>query len=110
MSGSVLLGWSGRGLPSLYSLPSCRSTPCTVKRVPAFRRPSKNLLLVSSPTLPFELLPPVQLRGLLKTPSGPRDPYCTQWDALALPPVETKIAPIPGVSGIQGVITTWWLL
>lgn len=65
------------------------------------------MLLVSSPTLPFELLLPMQLRGLLKMPSGPRDPYCTQWDALALPPVGTKIAPIPEVSGIRGAITTW---
>lgn len=107
MSGGVLLGWSGRGLPSLYSLPSCRSTPCTAKQVPAFRRPSKNLLLVSSPTLLSELPPPMQLQGLQKMPSGLLDPYCTRRDALARPPVGTEIAPIPGVSGPQGAITTW---
>lgn len=65
------------------------------------------MLLVSSPTLRFELLLPMQLRELLKMPSGPLDPCCTGWDALALSPVETKIAPIPEVSGIQGAITTW---
>ncbi|XP_060248675.1 secretory carrier-associated membrane protein 3 isoform X2 [Meriones unguiculatus] len=64
-----------------------RSTPCIAEQVPAFRRPSKNLQLVCSLTLQFELLPPVQLQGLLKMPSGPHDPY---WDALALPPWELR--------------------
>lgn len=66
------------------------------------------MLLVSFPTQQFELLLPMQLQELLKMPSGPLDPYCTRWDAPALPPVGAKIAPIPEeVSGIQGAITTW---
>lgn len=65
------------------------------------------MLLVSSPTLRFELLLPMQLPELLKMPSGPLDPCCTRWDALGLSPVGTKIVPIPEVSGIQGAITTW---
>lgn len=70
------------------SVPSFfRSTPYTAEQVPAFRRPSKNLPLVYSLTLQFELLLPVQLQGLLKMPSGPRDPY---WDALAVPPWELR--------------------
>lgn len=83
---------------------SCRSTPCTAEQVPAFRKPSKNLLPESSPTQQFELLPPMQPQGLLKMPSGSHNPH---WDVLTLPPVGTKIVPIPEVSGIQGDITTY---
>ncbi|XP_064449747.1 secretory carrier-associated membrane protein 3 isoform X3 [Mirounga angustirostris] len=51
-----------------------RSTPCTVARGPAFRRPSKNLPLGSSPTPPCEPPLPTQPLGLPKMPSEPRDP------------------------------------
>lgn len=101
------LGGVGGACLAYHFFCFCRSTPYTAKQVPAFRRPSKNLLLVSSPTLRFELPPPMQLQGLLKMPSGPRDPYCTGRDAPALPPVGAKITPIPEVSGIQGAVTTW---
>lgn len=97
------LGWE-RLACVVMSLPSsCRSTPCTAEQAPAFRKPSRSLLLASSPTLQFELLPPMQPRGLLKMPSGPRD---VPWDVLALPPVGTKIVPVPGVLGVQGGIAS----